>query len=285
MALQPPYVVSCSRRTDIPACYTGWLAQALRAGVVEVVSPYGGLVRTVSLAPRDVHSIVFVSKDYGPFLHNEDGVRELLARYEQLAFQLTITGLGGSTLEPHVPPWVEIAAQLPALVAWAGDPRRVSVRFDPIVHWRDGESVRSNLPYAHAVFDAAAANGVQSVRISIAQVYPKMRRRGIKWYEPAPAERAEIAAYLHELARARGLTLYACADPPLVEAGIQASACIDGALLAALHPRRLPLPTHKDPGQRPACGCTPSVDIGSYRMKCPHACRYCYAQPSVISKA
>ena len=39
MALQPPYVVSCSRRTDVAACYTEWLAEALRAGVVNVHSP------------------------------------------------------------------------------------------------------------------------------------------------------------------------------------------------------------------------------------------------------
>ena len=232
-----------------------------------------------------MHSFVLVSKDYGPLLRNTAGVREQLERYEQVVLQLTITGLGGGCIEPHVPPWTEVAAQLPPLIDWAGDPRRVTVRFDPVVHWREEGVIRSNLPQAAAVFEAAAAAGVRTVRVSIAQVYAKMRRRGVEWHEPGPAERREIAAHLQELAHARGLELYACADPTLVAAGIRPSACIDGALLAALHPRRLPLPTRKDPGQRAACGCSPSVDIGSYRMRCPHACRYCYAEPNVISNA
>ncbi len=280
-AVQPPYVISCSRRTDVPACFGEWLAQALRAGKVDVPSPYGGPVRRVSLRPEDVHSIVFLSKDYGPFLSDVGGVRGLLAAYEQLFFHLTITGLGGGSLEPNVPPWQQVAAQLSELVAWAGDPRRVTLRFDPIVHWREGGQVRSNLALAGPVFDAAARSGVRTVRVSIASIYAKMRRRGPEWYDPGPSERAEIAACLLEMAKPRGLELLACADPSLVEAGLQPSSCIDGGLLTELHPRRLPLPTHKDRGQRPACGCTPSIDIGSYRIKCPHACRYCYAAPDV----
>lgn len=277
----PAVVISCSRRTDVPACFGDWLALALRTGEVEVPSPYGGPVRRVSLRPKDVHSIVFFSKDYGPLLAGVGGARGLLEAYEQLFFHLTITGLGGGPLEPNVPLWRKTATQLAELVAWAGDPRRVTARFDPIVHWREAEQVRSNLPLAEPVFDAIAKSGVRTVRVSIAGLYAKMRRRGPCWYDPGPEERQEIAARLLALAEPRGLMLYACADSSLVEAGLRPSACIDGRLLSELHPRRLPAPTRKDPGQRPACGCTPSIDIGSYRMTCPHACRYCYATPRV----
>lgn len=274
-----PYVVACSRRTDVAACYTGWLVQVLRVGEALVPAPFGGPTRRISLLPEVVHTFVVMSKDCGPLLANQDGVRALLDRYEQLYFQLTITGLGSTPLEPGVPPWRVVAAQLAPLVSWAGDARRVSLRYDPVVHWWEQGSVRSNLPYAPAILDAAASAGVRAVRVSIAALYPKMRRRGWEWYDPPLSERTEIAAYLQELAAARGLTLYACADPSLVQAGLQPSACIDGVLLSALHPRQLALPVHKDPGQRPACGCTPSVDIGSYQMVCRHGCGYCYARP------
>ncbi len=279
-------VISASRRTDIPLYYARWLADVIRQGFVDVPQPYNGRIRRVSLLPEDVHTLVLWSKDFRPLLHNVAGVRDALARYDQVFCHLTITGLGGTSLEPAIAPWQEVIAQIPELVAFAGNPCRVTIRYDPIVHWYEGEEVKSNLPLAEPILREVSKTSITAVRISFATLYSKVRkRRGWQWYNPTPAQCLEITRQLVALAHALGLTLYACSQSALCLAGALPSRCIDGGLLSALHPHHFPAATGKDPGQRPECGCTPSVDIGSYWMRCPNGCRYCYANPKIPSKS
>jgi len=266
--------------------WPGWLADAVRRGFVDVPQPYSGRMRRVSMLPEDVHTLVLWSKDFRPLLQDTGGVRQALARYDQVFCHLTVTGLGGTALEPNIAPWNEVISQLPALIEFAGHPRRVSVRYDPIVHWYEGDQIQSNLALAEPIFGKVSAASVHAVRISFATLYGKVRRRkGWHWYDPAPVQRLEITEELVRLAESLGLKLYACSQIALQDAGATPSRCIDGELLSALHPLKLPAATGKDPGQRPQCGCTPSVDVGSYLMRCPNGCRYCYANPRIPKDA
>ncbi|MBM4431607.1 MAG: DUF1848 domain-containing protein, partial [Chloroflexi bacterium] len=275
-------VISASRRTDIPMHFVAWLSGAVGRGYVDVPQPYSGQVKRVSLRPEDIHTLVLWSKDFRPLLRDVGGIRRTLAVYDQLFCHLTITGLGGTALEPIIPRWEEVAAQLPELVQLVGDPRRVSVRYDPMVHWYEGEVIHSNLPYAEPILREVSRAGIPAVRVSFATLYGKIRKRkGWRWYDPGREQRLELTANLVKLASSLGLTLYACSQSDLLSAGALPSRCIDGELLAALHPQHLPAASVKDPGQRQECGCTLSVDIGSYQMRCPNGCRYCYANPLI----
>jgi len=245
-----------------------------------VPEPYRGRPRLISLRPDDVHTIVLLSKDFGPLLRDEGGLRGALANYGQVACQLTVTGLGSSALEPGVPPAETALAQLPPLVAWLGDARRLTVRFDPIVHWREGGEVRSNVGLAPLVLDACAEVGVRAVRISFAAIYRKMLSRGVEWIDPPRDEQVAIADGLVRQAVDRGITVYACCQPWLAESGARLGGCIDGAALAGAHPRGEPAPSGRDKGQRGDCLCSPSADIGSYQMACANGCLYCYARPA-----
>ncbi|MHB0875313.1 MAG: DUF1848 family protein [Anaerolineae bacterium] len=278
-------IITASRRTDMPGCYPDRLAAAIEAGEAAVPQPYSNRVRLVSLHPDSVHTIVLLSKDFGPLLRDEHGLATTLSRYDQVACQLTVTGLGRSPLEPGVPPPAEALAQLGPLAGWLGDPRRLTVRFDPIVHWRDATGVHSNVEHAAAVLDTCTAAGVTTVRLSFATVYRKMQGRGVEWVDPPEEEKLALARELVRQAGAHGVTLHGCCQPTLAAAGVTVSGCIDGAALAAMHPLRLAAPSGRDAGQRPECLCTPAVDVGSYQMPCPHGCRYCYARPRLSPPA
>ena len=278
-------VISASRRTDLPLGYPGWLARAIHQGWVRVRPPWGGREKVVSLRPEDVHTIVLWSKDYSRLLADRGGLREALAIYDHIFCHFTVTGLGGTPLEPGVPPWKETMEQLPSLIRFVGHPRRVIIRFDPIIHWRE-DGVRSNLPHAEEIFKECVRHGVKDVRLSFATLYSKvLKRPGWSWYDPPLEERLKIAGLLVDMARSLGLTIYTCSDHALKSVGALPSSCIDGRLLSELHPKRLPASTEKDRGQRKECGCTVSVDIGSYSQRCPGGCVYCYANPVLQRRA
>jgi hypothetical protein len=229
---------------------------------------------------------VLWSKDFRNLLDNAHGLRDLLAAYDQIYLHFTVTGLGGTAAEPAVPPWREALGQLAGLAALAGDPRRVSVRFDPLLFWREGGRERTNLSLFPEVAEIAAARGIRDIRLSFAQWYGKARRRAAArhflYIDPPDEEKRVRAADLAAVAAAQGLVLHACCQPLLAGIpGIRPSACIDGGLLEALHPRREPASRRKDRGQRADCLCTVSKDIGSYAQTCPHGCVYCYANPVV----
>jgi len=232
-----------------------------------------------------VHTIVVWSKDLTNLLRNEHGLKDLLAAYDQVYLHVTVTGLGGTAAEPGSPPADQALAQLPGLAAFAGDPRRVSVRFDPVVFWNDGNRIRTNLEEFPRIAAAAAAAGIKDIRMSFAQWYGKAKRRAaarrFSFVDPPGEAKREHAAALAGIAAAHGVVLHACSQPELAGVpGIVPSSCIDAALLESLHPRREPASRRKDRSQRPDCLCTESKDIGSYTQACPHGCVYCYANPS-----
>jgi len=192
--------------------------------------------------------------------------------------------MGGTAVEPGVPTCRQALAQLPGLTDFVLDPRRVSVRFDPVLFWQEDGKGRSNIVLFSEVAEAAAVQGIRDIRMSFAHWYGKAVRRaaarGFPFCVPSEEETKSHALAMAAIAAGRGLMLHACSQPVLAGIpGIRPSACIDGALLESLHPRREPASRRKDRGQREACLCTESKDIGSYTQACPHGCVYCYANP------
>lgn len=81
-------IISASRRTDIPAFYSKWFMNRIRAGYCQVPNPFNSKqVSRISLNPTDVEAIVFWSKNPAPLLPHLD---ELDQRGYHYYFQFTL---------------------------------------------------------------------------------------------------------------------------------------------------------------------------------------------------
>ena len=281
-------VISASRRTDIPAFYMPWFMQQIGKGFFEVVNPFNQHVSVVPATPGDVHTIVFWSKNFGPFLDRDYG-RQLLDLGYHLFFNFTINS-DNSDLEPQVPPLNERLQQLEFLTGHYGSDV-VNWRFDPLCYYRTGQGgIQNNLSDFPAIADHAARLKITRCITSFMDHYPKIRRRlssrpGFEFIDPPMDQKAATILDMESRLAALNIRLFTCCEKDLLEAlpatsAVTRSSCIPNDLLMKLYPGRISL--RKDTGQRvkAGCGCKVSVDIGSYRHHpCFHNCLFCYANP------
>ncbi|NLN46151.1 MAG: DUF1848 domain-containing protein [Clostridiaceae bacterium] len=257
-------IVSVSRRTDIPALYSDWFFQRLAAGEARVPNPMNpAQVRRVSLRPDDVDGFVFWSKHPAPMLSRLNALGDI-----PFYFHYSLNPYG-TDIEPGIPSLERRIETLLRLSDRVG-PDRVTWRYDPIL---------LNPVWTPALHEerfgkmaTALAGAVRSCVFSFVDRYRKnsatLVRMGIQgWDEPGMRD---MARRLAEASRATGLQLETCAEPLDLSAyGIGHAACVDAARFGL---RR----AGADRNQRPACGCSPSVDIGMYDT-CTLGCVYCYA--------
>jgi hypothetical protein len=257
-APREPVVLTVSRRTDLVRWYPEGLIKALAE----------------RYPPARVHSIVLITKFPAAILSDE--LCGVLRGYDQVVAQITITGWGGTEIEPRVPPADRAVAALPAVLDLVGGPARLRLRIDPLLRLADG---RDNLEAVHRVLAAGAALGIKDFITSVVTPYPKvtrrLRQRGLDLDTWSAEERAQALKRLSETAAALGVSLAGCCVPELPRA-----ACIDGRRLQETHPQGLPCRLDHPAGQREQCGCTHTVDLGWYGSHpCGSGCLYCYANP------
>ena len=267
-------IISASRRTDIPAFYSPWLLNRLRAGMVLVRNPFNRRqVSEILLDPSVVDCLVLWSKNPAPLLPL---VRDIECMGYPLVIQYTITGCDG-VLEPGLP---NLATRLETFKRCAEllGPDRVLWRFDPILLTKNCDHER--VIHRFAEISAALSGLTRQCTISFVSLYAKCRRNlaGTELVTPDENSKKRLIFVLNTLAVDRGIRLKGCCDAFLTEhCALEQAHCIDAKQLSEILGYRLG--AKKDPGQRPACGCSQSIDIGAYDS-CPHGCRYCYANTS-----
>ena len=237
----------------------------------------------MSLSPDTVKAWVWWSKNYGPWIEAYKAEPELFTRYRAHIFHFTITGL--EDLESVKASLDDRLNQIHFLSKLG----KVVVRFDPITRYRDEKGVlHSNWVLAQELIPRFKAAGAHEVEFKFCVPYAgsvkRVVQRGMQ-LESFPSERKRaIVRELMGICAKVNIPLRACCPLPdeIVE-GLQIGACVDGDAINKLLGEETEVGLKKDKGQRPRCKCVASKDIGSYRMKCPHKCAYCYAQPGIIN--
>lgn len=172
-------------------------------------------------------------------------------------------------------------------------PEQFNIRFDPIIVSTKGEiNPTPGMPEKARllVFEQLCCDlrsiGMENCRVTTSylamygHVQNKIGKSGLDIIHLDDEKQILFFSQMAEIAQKYGVSLYSCASPVLEKVdGIHKGHCIDGELLEKLFGS--PVKKSKDSGQRKACGCSSSRDIGIYSksaggMTCLHGCKYCY---------
>ena len=284
---QAPVIVSASRATDIPAFYADWFFRRLDRDYVRWRNPFSGQDSYVSFA--NTRFIVFWSKNPAHLLSHLSRLKE---REIGCYIQYTLNDYEAEGLEPNVPTLTQRINTFRRLVDALGM-GAVVWRFDPLI-LTDSINIDTLLRKIARIADALAGY-TEKLVFSFADIesYKKvsrnLRQNGINYREWDEDTMREFASRLSTLNRDNwNFRLATCAERiDLSGYGIEHNRCIDPELISRRAPDDLALQNFlynakTDSGQRKACGCILSKDIGAYNT-CPHGCLYCYANTSPAS--
>lgn len=261
-------IIQTGLRTDIPAFYSQWFVNRLRAGYVLVRSPYNpSMVTRYRLSPDVVDAIGFCTKNPAPMLPHMDALKG----YGQYWY-VTITPYG-TDIEPNVPPKEQVMEDFKRLsslvgadcVGWRYDPVLLTEEYPLDRHLADFEAMARSL-----------AGYTKTCVISFIDLYQKVRRNFPEADEVAGADRLVIGKEFVRIGRKYGIGIKSCGEGSQLEpCGVDCGGCMTIETYERAIGKRLCAPKQRSKG-RSECACHLSCDIGQYDT-CAHFCRYCYA--------
>ncbi len=271
-------IISASRRTDVAAFYTPWLMNRITAGYCAVPNPFNrNQISHIDLRPEAVDAFVFWTRNPRPLFAHLDRLDAAGYRYY---FQFTIIN-NPREIDPKSPPLDSALNTFIALSKRIGA-ERVMWRYDPIV-FSPITSTAYHLENFTQIANALEGHTKRTV-ISIVDAYAKAKRRMAALAAQGIPVADDVAATewlmpkLLAVAERHGMELQSCAETiDMTAYGIYPGKCVDDVLIQRVFGHDV---NHKkDAGQREACGCVQSKDIGMYDS-CLFGCEYCYATSS-----
>lgn len=297
-----PVIISASRETDIPAFYSRWFINRLRAGYCVTYNRYNNKPEYISFDRCKV--VVFWTKNPKPLIPI---LNELDNRGIHYYFQFTLNDYSLEGFEPNVPDVKQRVEAFRQLSKTIGK-ERVIWRFDPFVI-SPQLSTTILLKRVKTIGDMLYGL-TEKLVFSFVDVFPHLadnKKINAEINKERMQEIAEGLSYYRDEWDKEGwpIHLATCAEQIDLQAlNIEHNRCIDGELMKRLWPEdkilmyylnygklpdnnsinitnmnQLSANELKDPGQRLLCGCMLSKDIGMCNT-CQHFCIYCYANKS-----
>lgn len=287
-----PVIISASRSTDIPGCYSKWFIDRLNQGHLLWVNPFSGSSQYISFEKTRV--IVFWTKNPDPIV---DYLNEIDQKGIHYYFQYTLNNYENEGFEPNVP-LIEKRIETFCRLSEKLGKERVIWRFDPLILTHSLgvdellEKIRDVGDQIHAFTEKLVISFVDINNYR--KVRSNLRNAQVDGREFDSQDMAQFAQGLSALNQSWNLRLSTCGETAdLKSYGIEHNRCIDDVLMVRLFQADTRLMSFlgyqkgvfpgsddwdymKDRGQRKACGCFVSKDIGMYDS-CGHGCIYCYA--------
>ncbi len=317
VSARAPVIISASRATDIPAFYTDWLINRLNAGYAVWVNPFNN-ARLYYVSFEAARLFVFWTKNPGPLIRRLDEFEKrnihyyfqvTLNDYETEKFEP-----GLPPLHERIHTFRELSDRIGRhRVIWRFDPLIVTPRLSPERLLEKIAHIGNRLMHKtdKLVISFVDVDAYPKVRNNLVRELDLFDSDSVVSAEPSWPQIRRIARGLEQLRthwkrQGWNITVATCGESMDLETdyGIVKNRCIDDDLIRNVfsHDRELmqfvdygetdpeavrqremfaaPRTVNiKDKGQRKACNCISSKDIGMYNT-CPHFCVYCYANTS-----
>ena len=258
-------ILFASGRTDIPAFYSNWFINRVKAGFVDVRNPFNqNLVSRINFS--DVDLIMFCSKNPLPMI---DKLKML--KVPDL-FHVTITPYS-KDVEPNIPDKRLIIEGVKKLSLVLGIDN-VVLRYDPIFL-----SDKYNVDYHIRAFDKLCKNlngYVNKIIVSFMDEYKNVRsnKNILKYRTFTREDYKKIGEAFSKSAMDNGMSVQTCfEDEDLTEYGFVKGECLSHELAYILTGKKF---KSSNVRKEKKCQCVQMVDIGDYNS-CMHMCKYCYA--------
>ncbi|MCI9146400.1 MAG: DUF1848 domain-containing protein [Eubacterium sp.] len=260
-------ILQTGMRTDIPAFYSQWFINRIKAGYVLVRNPYNpSSVTRYEINPDVVDLIAFCTKKPAPMLKYMD----VLKPYGQYWF-VTITPYG-KEIEPNVPDKRQVLEDFKTLSKFVGVDS-IGWRYDPIFI-----NDKYSIDFHIETFEQMArelSGYTKTCIISFIDLYKKVIKNFPQACMVEKEKRLKIGKAFAEIGRQYDITIKACAEgDELAPYGVDCSGCLTQEVYETVLHTKLDMPKIK--GQRNECACFFGNDIGAYDT-CRHFCKYCYA--------